>query len=244
MSLNAFKNGVTPFSEATMNPQLSLQPFTIMYEGTQRDAKAGAGVLENNVSSYNYIARFTAAGTTEVARLELHLDKDGAGSDLIVEIRDNTFNPDGSNLGVLKKSVRIPAEFIPLTAAYVSIPIDLSGLTSGAYYWILVQKAGDATNHLDWVGESTTDASYPCYRRSGTTGAWSATNAVHFKVFSGASGLPLHVIEGDNGITTVEYSSGLPSKVYFYLPPSDGPTGGIRNALTITSSGGLPVRGT
>ena len=41
MALYAFKNGVTPFEESHMNSLLALQPFFIVYEGTQRDAKTG-----------------------------------------------------------------------------------------------------------------------------------------------------------------------------------------------------------
>ncbi|SHH37633.1 choice-of-anchor R domain-containing protein [Desulforamulus hydrothermalis] len=242
MPINAFKNGVTPLNEATMNALLNLQPFSVLYEGTQRDAKTGSGVLENTLADYNYCCRFTATGTTEVARVELHLDKDGTGSDLVVQIRSG-MNPAAGTDGTLLKEIVIPAEFIPTTAAYISIPINLSGLTSGAQYWIVVKKGGDATNHLDWVGETTTDTNYPAYRRAGNSGAWTATNALHFRVFSGASGLPRHVIEGVNAITTIEYSSGLPSKLYQYIPPSDGPAGGVRDVLTISYSSGLLTKG-
>lgn len=243
MVMNAFKNGVTPLNEATMNTFLALQEFDIIYEGTLRNSKTGSGVLENLVSDYNYAIRFQSTGVTELARLELNIDKDGNGSDLIIEIRDNTFNPDGSNLGVLKKRVVLPAEFFPTVATFVSIPINLTGLTSNAYYWILVYKAGDGTNNLALVGETTTDANFPVYRRALDSGAWTASNAIHFKTYSGISGLPRHEIYGTNGICTIEYSSGIPNKLYLYLPPSDGTAGGIRNVLTISYSGGMPYKG-
>lgn len=242
MTINAFKDGVTPFSEATMNPLLALQPFTVLYEGTQRDAKTGSGVLENSLASYNYCCRFTAAGTTEVARVELHLDKDGTGNDVVVQVRSGMVPGSGTD-GTLLKEVRIPAEFIPTTAAYISIPIDLSGLTSGNQYWIVVLKGGDSTNHIDWVGETTSDANYPAYRRSGDSGVWTSVYALHFAVYSGVSGMPRHVTEGENAITTVDYSSGLPSKIYQYIPPSDGPEDGVRDVLSISYSGGLPIEG-
>jgi len=242
MTLNAFKNGWTPYSESVMNPLLNLQPFTIIYQGTQRDAKTGSGVLENNLSINNYCCRFTATGTTEVGRIELHLDKDNSGADVIVQIRSGMVPASGTD-GTLLKDVLIPAEFIPLTASYVSIPIDLTGLTSGAQYWIKVSKGGDATNHIDWVGETSQDASYPAYYREGDSGAWTITNALHFRVYSGVSGFPVHVIEGTNALTTIEYTNDLPSKIYQYIPPSDGPSGGVRDVLTVTYSGGLPIGG-
>jgi len=240
--INAIKDGVTPFSAETMNPLLSLQPFSVIYEGTQRDAKTGAGVAENNLSTNNYCCRFTATDTTELGRVDLHLDSDGNGADLVVQIRSG-MNPEAGTDGTLLKEVRIPAEHIPATAAYVSVPVNLIGLTSGAQYWVVVKKGGDATNHLDWVGETSQDANYPAYRRAGTSGAWTANNALHFRVYSGVSGLPRHVIEGENALTTVDYSSGLPSKLYGYIPPSDGPAGGVRDVLVISYSGGLPVKG-
>lgn len=242
MAINAFKDGVTPFNQATMNPLLSLQPFSVIYEGTQRDAKVGSGVVENDLSSNHYCCRFTTTGTSEVGRVELYLDKDSAGADLVVQIRSGMLPASGVD-GSLLKEMLIPAEFIPLTAAWVSIPIDLSGLTSGSYYWILIKKGGDATNHLDWVGEAAQDANYLAFRRAGDSGAWTANNALHFRVYSGSSGLPVHVIEGDNALTTVEYSGGLPSKLYSYIPPSDGPAGGVRDVLAVTYDGGLPVKG-
>jgi hypothetical protein len=239
--INAIKNGVTPFSAETMNPLLSLHPFDIIYEGVQRDAKTGAGVVENNLSINHYCCRFTAT-STELGRVELHLDKDGNGADLVVQIRSG-MNPAAGTDGALLKEVRIPAEHIPATAAYASVPFGLAGLTLGAHYWIDVIKGGDATNRLDWIGETSQDANYPAYRRAGDSGAWTANNALHFRVYSGVSGLPRHVIEGENALTTIDYTDGLPSKLYSYIPPADGPAGGVRDVLNITYSGGLPVKG-
>lgn len=246
MTLYAFKDGPagagTILGADTLNPLLSLQSFLLIYAGTQRDAKTGSGVSENSIANYSYCARFTLAGGTEIGRVELELDRDGDGADLMLQIREG-MNPAAGVAGTLLKQVVVPKEFIPEAKRYWSVPIGLSGLTSGAQYWLVVVRDGDATNHLDWVGETTTDASYPAYKRAGDSGAWTATNALHFKVFSGASGMPLHVIEGANAITTIEYSGGLPSKLYQYIPPSDGPAGGVRDLLTLTYSGGLPVKG-
>lgn len=242
MAVYAYKNGVTPLSESTMNPLINLQSFIITYEGTQRDAKTDSGVNENNLSVNNYCCRFTATGTTEVGRIELHIDKDGIGNDLIVQIRSG-MNPGAGEDGTLLKEVLIPAEHIPISAAYISIPINLTGLTSGSYYWILARKGGDATNHLDWVGETSQDANYPAYYRAGSSGAWTSNNALHFLVYSGVSGLPRHVQEGVNSLTTIDYESGLPKTIYLYIPPSDGAVGGIRDKMTLTYSSGILTKG-
>lgn len=236
MTLHAFKAGVTVLDEATMNSLLSLQPFQLIYEGTQRAGKIGGGVVENSIAEYSYCTRFTLSGSTEISRVELELDKDGTGADLIVQIRQG-MNPAAGIDGTLLKQIVVPKEFIPTTKAYWSVPIDLSGLTSGGEYWLVVVKNGDATNKLDWVGETSQDSSYPAYQRSGDSGNWTTTNALHFKVFSGESGDLKHSIYAGTGYTTVEYDGEVISKVYRYLPPADGPDGGIRDIMTFNWSG-------
>jgi len=138
--------------------------------------------------------------------------------------------------GTLLKQVVVPKEFLPDPKAYWSVPIGLAGLTSGGIYWLVVLRAGDATNRLDWMGESSQDANCPAYYRTTDSGAWTVTNALHFRVFSGESGELKHSLYGA-GHTTIEYSGEVMSKVYRYLPPADGPAGGIRDAITYTWSG-------
>ena len=236
MALNAFKDGLTILNQDNLNSLLALQPFQLIYEGTQRDAKIGSGVVENNIANYSYCTRFTLSGSTEIGRVELEVDRDGNGADLILQIRSG-MNPAAGNDGTLLKQVVVPKEFIPTTKAYWSIPIGITGLSSGGQYWLVVLKGGNASHHLDWVGENTQDGSYPAYRRAGSSGAWTVNNALHFKVFSGESGELIHGIYGGNGYTTVIYSGEIVSKVCRYLPPADGPDGGVRNIMTFSWSG-------
>ena len=236
MTLYAFKNGLTILNQDNLNALLSLQPFQLIYEGTQRAGKIGSGVVENSIAEYSYCTRFTLSGSTEISRVELELDKDGAGADLIVQIRQG-MDPASGVDGTLLKQVVVPKEFIPETKAYWSVPIGLTGLTSGGQYWLVVLRNGDAANKLDWIGEISQDSSYPAYQRAGSSGAWTVRNALHFKVFSGESGELIHSIYAGTGYTTVEYSGEIISKVYRYLPPADGPDGGIRDVLTINWSG-------
>ena len=242
MTLHAFKAGVTVLDEATMNSLLSLQPFQLIYEGVQRDAKTGDGVVENSIAEYSYCTRFTLSGSTEIGRVELEVDRDGDGADLIVQIREG-MNPAAGVAGTLLKQVVVPKEFIPEAKRYWSVPIGLTGLTSGGQYWLVVLRNGDATNKLDWIGETTQDASYPAYQRAGDSGVWTVRNALHFKVFSGESGELKHSIYAGTGYTTVEYDGEVISKVYRYLPPADGPEGGIRDIITYAWSGEYLVSG-
>jgi hypothetical protein len=172
----------------------------------------------------------------------LEVDRDGNGADLILQIRSG-MNPAAGNDGTLLKQVVVPKEFIPTTKTYWSIPVGLTGLTSGGQYWLVVKRGGDATHHLDWVGETAQDASYPAYYRAGDSGAWTANNALHFRVYSGASGDLRHSIYAGTGYTTVEYSGEIISKVYRYLPPADGPEGGIRDVVMYNWSGEYLVGG-
>jgi len=246
MALNAFKDGVTILNQDNLNQMLALQPFQLIYEGTQRDAKTGSGVTENNLANYSYCARFTLVGSTEIGRVELGLDRDGTGADLIVQIRSG-MNPVSGIDGTMLKQVVVPKEFVPDPKAYWSVPIGLSGLTSGAQYWLVVLRAGDATNHLDWIGETTQDANHPTYYRAGTSGAWTATNALHFRVLSGAEGEVMHSIYAGTGYATLAYETvnGVPrlKKIYRYLPPSDGAAGGIRDVVTLTWTDGIITQG-
>ena len=236
MALNAFKDGLTILNQDNLNSLLALQDFVLLYTGTQRNAKTGSGVVENNLANYSFCTRFTLTGSTEIGRVELEVDRDGEGADLVLEIRSG-MNPAAGNDGTLLKQVVVPKEFIPATKTYWSIPVGLTGLTSGGQYWLVVKRGGDATHHLDWVGETAQDASYPAYYRAGDSGAWTANNALHFRVYSGASGDLKHSIYAGTGYTTVEYSGEIISKVYRYLPPADGPEGGIRDVLTLNWSG-------
>lgn len=238
----AFKAGVSVLDEATMNSMLSLQPFLLIYDGTERDAKTGDGVAENSIAEYSYCTSFTLSDSTEIGRVELELDRDGAGADLIVQIREG-MDPENGDDGTLLKEVVVPKEFIPTTATYWSVPIGLTDLVADGQYWLVVLRSGDAANKLEWIGEASQDVGHPAYRRAGDSGAWASAYALHFKIFSGVSGLVRHIIEGGNAMTTIDYSGGLPAKLYSYIPPSDGPEGGVRDVLTLTYSGGLPVEG-
>jgi len=240
MVLHAFKNGVTILNEDNLNMPLASQPFKFIYTGSQRDSKVGSGVTENSCAEYNYAARFTLTGATDIGRIDLELDKDGDGSDLTVQIRSGLTT---SSDGTLLKEVVVPKEFIPDPKGWVSIPIGLTGLTEGNQYWIVAIRAGDVSNKIDWIGESSADGSYPVYRRAANTGNWTTGRpAVHFRIFSNdpAEGQDdiMHTITGENAIATYEYDiDGLVEKIYRYIPSEDGSAGGIRSILTMQMSG-------
>lgn len=240
MTMNAFKDGLTVLNQDNLNALLSLQPFQLIYEGTQRSAKIGSGVVENNIADYSFCSRFTLTGSTAIDRVELEVDRDGNGADLVLQIRSG-MNPAGGNDGTLLKQVVVPKEFIPTTKAYWSIPVGLAGLTSGGQYWLVVKRGGDATHHLDWVGETAQDSSYPAYYRAGDNGAWTANNALHFRVYSGIStnNRAIHVLVPNAYMWLFYDAQGFWQKVYTYCPAADTHEGGIRQKVTINRSGSV-----
>lgn len=241
MTLAAFVAGQTIVSAANMNQLLSMHDVAIITDGTKFSGKEGAGIAEFDCAGLNRAVRFTATGVDEVTRLELELIKNGSGADLAVEIRTG-FNPDGSTDGTLLKSMTIPKEFIPEAKSYWSIPLDLTGLTLDSQYWVVIPRSGDATNHFHVHGETSQDASYPCYYRAGATGGWTADNAIHFRVYAGVAGRIQHSILGGRGVSTLIRTNGLVATHYYYLPPADGVAGvGIRNIkhFTRTAEGRL-----
>lgn len=235
--LTAFVDGASVLNEDRLNSLLVVAPTTEIYEGSQIDAKTGTGVTENSVANYSYCFRATATGVTELSRIELELDRDNEGADLSIDILDSDFNPDGSAEGTVLASILIPKEFIPLAAAYVSIPLNIRSLTSGQYVWVRINKSGDTINKLDLVGEASQDASHPTYYRAGSNGAWTANNALHFKVYSGRTGELMHSMYEGGGFESYGYTSELLSKVYYYLPPDGGDGLGLRQTETLVWDG-------
>ncbi len=242
MALNAFKNGVSVLDEATLNSLLSAQEVALIYEGISFDSVTGTGIAEFDNASYNYAIKALATGVTEFARLELEVIKNGEGADLIVEIREGLI-ADGSSDGVLLKSICYPKEFLPVTKGWISIPLDLTGLTQNAAYWIIIKSAGDTTNHFHVHGETSVDATHTVYKRTGDSGAWSSDNAIHFKLYAGENNDLKHSLYGGGGHTTMIYSGEDLTLIYRYMPPIDGTAGGIRDIYTITWNGENIKRG-
>lgn len=234
--MNAVVAG-TQITAAAWNEILAQQSFKLIYEGTAIDSKTGAGTSENNVFTNYYAIRFTATGVSTMARATLEVAADGSGQDLTVQVLDSNFAINGSNEGTVLKTITIPKEFLPASAGTVYIPLNLTGLTPGNNYWLKVGKVGDVTNHFHLIGEASQDGAHPCYYRAGTSGAWSANNALHFAVYTGNTGDLIHGIYGTNLQETYIYSGEDVDKVYRYCPPAGATAGGIRDIIDLTFDG-------
>lgn len=237
----AIKNGVSFITQDTMNEFLQLQNFTLLYEGSWFDSYTTGGTYAHDLSTAYFAVKLPNLSSAAITRVEILVEKDsgGAGSDMTVSLMGTDFDPGGSDEGTVLCTWTIPKEFISTSATYVSIPINTAGLTTGAgvHYWLKVAKAGDATNHLHLKAYAGMDATHKSYSRAGTSGAWTEVNSINFHAIAGISGAVYHVIYATNGLVTISYSSGKISRIYFYLPPSDGAAGGIRDYIDITWSG-------
>jgi hypothetical protein len=233
----AFEDNVTILDEDHMNALLSLQDFTLIYEGTQFDGATAAGTTQNSLASYYYASQVNTTGSTTFSRVELELVRHGSGEDLTLYLLDTDFNPDGSAEGTILKTITVPKEFFSTAVGtYLSMALNVSGLsTAAATYYLKTAKVGDATNYLSIVGLATDDST--CYHRSGTSGAWTANNTLHFKAFSGVSGDMVHSLYGSNMVKTFVYSGEDLTTVYRYMPSSASATAGIRDVLTLTYDG-------
>lgn len=242
----AFKDGIDTVNSTNMNQLLSIQDFTNLFEGSWFDSYTGGVTDSAALSSYEYAVRVTTT-SCHFTRVEFEARIDGNGEDLTVSLMSSGFDPVAGLEGTALATFVIPKEFIGASAAYISIPINYSGLTASTYYYLKIAKAGDGTNHAHIKGSNSTSglASQPVYQRSAGSGAWSAsTGNINFHAVSGISGALYHTIYGDNGIITNSYSAGKVSRIYFYLPPSDGADGGIRQYVDITWSGAYVSYGT
>jgi hypothetical protein len=246
MAINAFRDGVTVLNQTILNELLAQQDFTLIWEGTSIDSESGAGTTENDVATNYYAIRFTATAVTTMMRAEIEAAYDGTGQDMTITVLDSDFNPDGSAEGTILKTVTIPKEHLPASAGTVYIPLNLIGLSVGANYWLKVNKVGDSTNHFHLVGEASADAAHPVYRRTGTSGAWTSSNSIHFAVYTGqnADDELVHGIYGTSLIETYIYAAGGDlSQVYRYCPPYGEVAGGIRDILTVTISNDFLLSG-
>lgn len=240
----AFKGGETVLDESTLNNLLLSSPdFALIYEGVLKNSFTGSGVFEFDLVSYSHAIKIVTSGTSEISRIVLELIKNGTGADVHLQFRGTNYLPDGSNDGTLLKTIVIPKEHIPTVKSVWSIPVDLTGLTAGAGYWIIIPKTGDGENHVHLHGENSQNGSYPVYRRAGSSGAWEPGNSAHFSIYSGESGELLHAMYGLAYETLELDANQIPIKCYRYIPPASGPEGGIRDIYPITWSGEYLKRG-
>lgn len=238
--LCAAVSGETIIDEALLRGFIAYRSAALLYTAQLIDSKTGSGVAEYDCSSYDFCGRFQMTGAnSQIGYFEFEIAGDGAQADLALEIRSDMAPASGDD-GILLKSITIPAEWLPATAAYIMIPVALNGLSPNAYYWWRIRKAGDATNHFHAIGESSQDGLYPVYYRAASSGAWTAGNAVHFRAYNRTpvSDLLQAVVIGQ-AVARLEYIGQQMTGFKQYIPPVDTTAGGIRDVAALTYTNGL-----
>jgi hypothetical protein len=180
MPLYGIKAGVTVLDEGTLNAFISPHASSFIYDGSRFDFAGSPVTTEYPLSDRSVAIRFTTDATGSIGRLWIDLRKYGSGADLTIEIRDNSYNQNGSNDGVLIKTIKWPKQLIYNGGQ--NIPIDLTGLSANTFYWLVFKQAGDATNHIRLTGVTWQDANHPCYYRNSSVGTWSPHNCVQFEL--------------------------------------------------------------
>ena len=237
MAQYAFINGISVIDQDNMNTLQTQQSFNLAVTGSAVITSTGAGIAEYTLADYYYAIKFTLTATTTVGRIEIEIDKDGTGADLVIELRDGTFSTTGTADGTLLISRTIPKEFIATTADYFSIPICLS-LTAGDY-WIIANKGGDSTNDIELIGEASASGTFEVARRAGVSGAWTTGQAqIHFIVYNNDStagdGQLIHEVYADTAFTNNYYDTeGYLTSQQRYIKAVDG-SNGIRETMTYT----------
>jgi len=197
--LYAWKNGVTGIGENQMNNLIAAQSSVMIFDGTLVDENTGSGTTEYNLSLSDLYDLFSVSGQSTIGRVELEIKKYGSGSNLTLQIMHGT-PPNGEVL----KEITYPAKLF--SDGYISLPVDLSGLSAGSY-WFVLKQSGDSINHLRWVGEAD------------------QYETKHFRVFANTTGTFAlrHAIYGENAMTRIDYdSSGLITEIWRWLPAPDG----------------------
>lgn len=225
--------------------------FKVYEDGVLQDSMTDVYDSHITTDSYYHAFSFTTGSVVHTAmyntvHIELDVAAEGLGSDLIVSLRDSTFNINGSSDGVELATTTIPAASLPATKAYYEITLGASSpLTAETTYWVTISKTGSGTDRARFYCKSRLKSSaYKLYRRSGTSGAWSeAVDSIRFYVYEDLHSDVVHTIYGANGYTTTIYTSGLVDAVYRYIPPPDGASGGIRDIQTFTWSGDYLLTG-
>lgn len=240
--LYAGKANSSIIDEATWNGLISFHDAELIYEGTAFNSYAGGSGTEYACYARDHCGNFVATGVTEIGRFTFYLAKDGTGADVTLEIRSGMAPATGDD-GTLLKSITIPKEWLPDTAALVTIPVALTGLTAGNTYYWRIRQAGDSTNHFHLYGAAAEDGTYKSYYRAAATGNWTAENSITFYGYSGIGTTP-KVIGAmmAQAVQLWEYTGSLITTIKLFVPDVDDTTAGIRDTITLTWSGNYLLR--
>jgi hypothetical protein len=243
MPLLSIAAGESVLDSDTLNSFIKPHSSDAVYKGVNFDFSSPA-TTEHSLADKSLITRFTTNATGTIGRVELNLAIYGTGSDLEIEIRGNNFNTNGSNDGTLYKKVKISKKI--LVNGTQSIPINLRGLSPSSFYWLVVKKTGDATNHIRVKGGTSQDANHPTYYRNADTGAWAPNNTFYFYAYDHTfyDGILIHAIYGQYATSYVRYNADYTiNSIRYQIQAIDGsfPVAFTLTPTNVDSATGIPL---
>ena len=217
---------------------------SLLYQGASQvaDVATVTGTLGTNTgAAAQWVDQpfTTGASQTTITRIELWLNEQGTGADTTVEIRtDNAGAP--SNVTLF--SVTLPLEFpTGIAGAALSIPVNLTGLSSNTKYHIVIDGTASTANYVT-LGRSVTSVNAAQISASGTAGWSGAGFTLYFNVFSGVNGVLRNTYE-DAGArwTTIDYTNSAAAGNTTPVHIGEYTTGSLRSWRTCTFSNGQLV---
>jgi hypothetical protein len=193
-------SGSTVGNAGQINQFLAAHPASFHRQGTSYANGPATSTSSVSTSGNTWIAQpFTLSSSkTTINRIELFPNLTGVGMDSTVNIETDS---GGSPSGTILYSVTVPKEFQGANN-YVSIPVNLSGLTASAkYHIVVIPSSNSTTNTLKLsLGVVTSNA----LLTSGNSGtSWGSSNGtLLFNVFSGTNGVLRNVSEDGVTVTT------------------------------------------
>jgi hypothetical protein len=217
-----------------LNQFLGAHQTAYLYDGNQISSATGAptGTLATNGLWIDQ--PFILAGT-QVGRVEVEISKAGAGADVTLGlfVDNGAGNPGGAPL----VQVVLPAEFFPAAAGFVTVPLPITGLVSGATYHLVMSAGGDATNHGLWSHPGAV-AGQAARTAPAFAGPWSAQAfSMDFKVVDQAASGNLRNTYEDSGVrwTSMDNNTaGQPTILREYT----GGQGTLRSVRSLTYTSG------
>ena len=226
---------------------LGTHACTLLYQGASQvaDVTAVSGTLGTNTgAAAQWIDQpfTTAAGQTTITRIELWPNIVGTGADTTVEIRtDNAGAPSNTTLF----SITLPLEFpTGIAGAALSIPVNLTGLSSATKYHIVIDGTASTANYVT-IGRSVLVAGQEVQVSATGTGGWgnfSTGFTGYFNVFAGVNGVLRNTYE-DAGArwTTIDYTNSAAAGNTTPVHIGEYTVGSLRSWRTCTFSNGQLV---
>lgn len=186
-------------SSSDINQFLTTHAASLLNQGRTQvsylvTATGGQNTNTGTVAQWLAQPFVTGSSQTTITRIEINIKNTGGGADTNVELRTDDGSGNPSNTILFTCS--LPLDFQPsTTAAWVSIPCNVTGLTASTRYHIVIDGTSVSTTAFCRWSTAATSVNAGLKSASGT-GGWSSVAVTFlFNVFAGSQGVVRNVIE-------------------------------------------------